>query len=221
MCGGVVRWRGVEYEEISLKDLGVYPSLKYSELEFRTEEDRLNAVKYIKEQAEVTLPGTRVVRIGRVIYRVSLHKLKEQYFLIHEPRAKEIELPRIWLITMPGFALCEIPVGKPMRMCNRRVKSLAVYDEELVYVCDYHGSGLRIFTGEFRRQLKLVPEVLCVRYCPHGISVDKWTYECRAFMSFETLEEEKRRSRLYKGMSFLCLEDYWWRAFLRRRREGE
>jgi len=190
-------------------------SVKYKELSFTNEEERLKAVRRIKEDSEVSLPGKRVVRIRRETYRVSLHNLKGQFFLVHEPRAVEY-LPRVWLVVIPGFQLCEIPIGKPMQVCNRVVRAVAVDDSELVYVCAYHGSGLRVFRGEFVNQLKAVPKSLCAGYCSYCIKVNGLKYDCRAFMPCLSLEEESKRRRLLKGMSLLCLEDWWWRRYLRR-----
>lgn len=197
--------------------------VRYKELDFKTEEARLKAVRHIEENAEVSLPR-RVVRVGLRPYRAVLHRLKDQYFLVHRPRAVEL-LPRVWLITIPGFRLCEIPVGKKMQVCNRRVRAVAVRGEELVYVCDYHGSGMRVFRGVFERQLKPVPESLCIRFCPQCIRMGDvevgWkrlpVYECRAFMPVLSEKEEVKRRRSFKGMGFLCLQDWWWRAYLRRR----
>jgi len=215
-------------------------SVKYRELGFRSEEEREKAVRYIMENAEASLPGTRVVRIGKATFRVSLHQLKGQYFLVFVPRRKEILLPRIWLVAIPGFKLCEIPIGREMKVCNRRVVSVAVDDHELIYVCDYHGSGFRVFSGVMDRQLKPVPPGLCIRFCPQSIRTgfrsvlmkklvkkdgeekvvellhELPVYECRAFMSYASDREEAKRSRSYKGMYLLCVEDFWWRRYLRR-----
>jgi len=211
-------------------------SVKYKELGFRSEEEREKAVKYTMENAEVSLPGTRVVRIGMMTYRVSLHLLKGQYFLISLPRRKELLLPRVWLITMPGFRLCEIPIGREMVVCDKRVVSVAVDDSELVYVCDYHGSGFKVFREVLDRQLKPVPASLCVRFCPQCIKTgvrpvkvsevvkgvkrewytEKVVYECRAFMPYGSEEEEIKRRRSYRGLRMICLDDWWWKRYVRR-----
>lgn len=196
--------------------------MRYKELSFKSEAERLRAVRHIMENAEVVLPA-RVVRIRRKTIRVSLCKLKEQFFLVHEPRP-ELLLPRVWLVTIPGFALCEIPVGREMVVCNRRVRSVWVRDHELVAVCDYHGSGFRVFRGVFDRQLRPVPESLCIRFCPHCARMEdrevegrvRRAYECRAFLPYASYEEEMKRRRSFKGMSMLCLEDWWWREYVRR-----
>ena len=214
-------------------------SVKYRELEFRSEKEREEGVRMILRNAEMVVPA-RMVRIKRETYRVSLCSLKGQYYMVYMPREKESLLPRAWLVTIPGFKLCEIPVGREMEPCNGRVTSVAVYDHELVYVCDYHGSGLRGFTGVFERQLKPVPPSLCKRFCPQftdkgfrNVKVSRmvkvrkewvrkewWAevpvFECRAFMAYGSEEEEIKRRRAYRGMYLLCVEDYWWRSYLRR-----
>lgn len=214
-------------------------SVKYRELSFRDEEEREKAVRYIAENAEASLPGTRVVRIERATFRVSIHELKGQYFLVHKPRRGEL-MPRVWLVAIPGFKLCEIAIGREMKVCNKRVVSVAVDDHELIYVCDYHGSGFRVFSGVMERQLKRVPPSLCVRFCPQAIRAgfrgvlvkrvveregeekvvellqELPVYECRAFMPYANEKEEAKRRRSYRGMYILCMEDFWWRRYLRR-----
>lgn len=199
-------------------------SVRYKEVEFANEEEREKGVRYILENAEVSIPE-RAVRIGMTTFRVSLHLLKDQYFLVHEPREKELLLPRVWLITIPGFRLCELPMGKEMVPCHRRVRSVAVRDSEMVYVCDYHGAGLSVVKGVVDRQVRVMPAPLCVRFCPqgvrYGVKIVKGrelpVYQCRAFMTYMDEKEERKRRRPFGGMFVLCVEDWWWRQYLRRR----
>ena len=242
-------------------------SVKYRELDFKDEEEREKGIRYVMENAESSLPKTRVVRIGRANYRVSIHLLKGQYYLVYEPKG-EILLPRVWLVTIPGFGLCEIPIGEEMLVCGKRVTGVFVGDGELAYVCDYHGSGFKVMRSVFDRQLKPVPQALCVRYCPQAIRArtrivitkkvkrkmvegehlkvkelrelekvrgeeekveeeivqvleEMPVYECRAFMPYANEREEIKRRRPYRGMFMLCLDDYWWRRYLRRIEEVE
>jgi len=184
-------------------------------------------VDYILSNAERIVRG-RVVRIGRATYRVSICLLKGQYYVVYKPR--EPLAPRVWLITLPGFKLCDIPVGKPLKPCNRRVRSVWVTDRELVDVCDYHGAFFSVLAKTrtravvLHRQLKPVPPALCVRFCPQCIYMGEEqkgivtyeVYECRAFMPYINEKEERHRRRPYRGMHYLCIEDYWWRRYLRR-----
>jgi len=178
---------------------------RYTELVFRTEEELDEKIMEIKRKCEWAVPGSRNFRVDEGIIRVKMYKWEDRYFLVNEPR--EPFLPRVFTVAIPYFRLCEILIRG--EVCNRRVVSVVLRDELLFDVCGYHGAGT-VPVVDIWRQIKEVPGALCAKFCPQYFKYNE-VRQCRAFLKPLTVGEEKRRSRPWRGMSFLCLEDVWWR----------
>ena len=66
------------------------------------------------------------------------------------------------------------------------------------------------FYAEVLKKIKSVPNGLCYLFCPQY-----WNGWCTALRPAVSDEQERRKSRTYRKMSYLCLQDpFWWRYYM-------
>ena len=79
----------------------------------------------------------------------------------------------------------------------------------MIKCCLYHSAGRRAGQltayAEVKEKINPVPNGLCRRFCPQC-----WADMCKAYLPIFNDEEMKKRTRTYRGMSMLCVEDPWW-----------
>lgn len=139
-----------------------------------------------------------------------------------EAEARIKEYPRGSLMKKERMGLnvkCEVKNCNNIAVTMVRPGSL----KEAIPVCRYHSCafylifqlpGLRRFEG-ITVQNKLVlkslgtsvaPDTLCIRYCPSFAGG-----ACRAYLEPLNKGHAKRLAKAFRGMTILCIEDYWWK----------
>jgi len=96
-----------------------------------------------------------------------------------------------------------------LRILTREMRGI------IIRVCLYHAHGIRaghlkLPMEEVKNKIRPVPDLLCIKFCPQY-----WDGFCKAYLPAYSKEEEKRKSKTYRGMSIICLEDPWWSRYWR------
>lgn len=182
--------------------------IRYREFYFKTRKELEEFIRKIEEKAVETVKAFSFTYRKKTI-RATLYQSQHpwyvgevRYWLVQRPRR---EAPRVWLVTIKDFALCDLDDGR------RAKHDLLVTwkgKRKLYALCDYH--FCRDFFEEddprfVKAKIKEVPDPLCRKYCPQF-----WEGFCKAWMPSYSLEESVKHARSYRGMKFLCLEDEWW-----------
>lgn len=144
------------------------------------------------------------------------------YWIVRKARPPRRPYAQIWRVAIPRFSLCDLEDGKRtyatlfinkdfLAKITKKDLAMPFFGREvaLLNLCRYHANYK--VTGVVKNKLKPVPDTLCIKFCPQYFYYDM--HACRAYFPVFSDKEALRRARLYRGMSYLCIEDLWWSRF--------